>query len=222
MGRVVNPLLKGITGKIGGLVFYQSGGNTYVRQASGKQSKAVKKRTSKRKRLSQSVMKQTHQFLRTLVPLLRYSFQEMKQGARQPYHAAVAYMAKNSFVREGDQKVIDPSLLKLSAGTLTGAVGATAEWTEEGIKFTWTDNSWTGSALPTDRSLLIAIGMEEEVRVWKKEAEPRQKGEAILSLADYPSEKTWHIYLAFSQEKTRMKKTFVSDSVYLGKVEKPG
>ncbi|WP_144603236.1 DUF6266 family protein [Algoriphagus algorifonticola] len=218
MGKVENPMLKGISGKIGGLVFYQSGGNTYVRQKPGKQSKSVKKRTSRRKRLSQSVMKQTHQFLRKLVPLLRFSYQEMKQGARQPYHAAVAYMAKNSFKSDGDSKIIDPSLLKLSAGSLSGPLNAAAHWFKNGVQFTWTDNSWSGSAKPSDQALLIAINLEEDIRIWNHLGERRDRGEDFLPLT--PTTKgSWHVYLAFSQEQLQQKKTYVSDSVYLGKIK---
>lgn len=220
MGKVVSPMLQGITGKVGGLVFYQSNGNTYVRQNPGKQPQSVKNRTSKRKRLSQSVMKQTHQFLRKLVPLIRFGFQELKQGARHPYHAAVAYMAKNSFAWKEDDKVIEPSLLRFSAGSLIGPHNASAQWQENGIKFTWTNNSWSGSARPGDKALVVAINLEEDAFFWTYEGEPRDKEAHHLAL-DSSKASHWHVYLAFSQENWHSKKTIVSDSVYLGKIDRP-
>lgn len=165
-------------------------------------------------------MKQTHQSLKQFVPLLRFSFQEMKQGARQAYHATVAYMANNSFVWQGDAKVIEPSLLKFSAGSLIGPHNASAQWQENGIKITWTNNSWAGSARPYDKALVVAINLEENVISWTYEGESREKREHFIVL-NSPKATHWHVYLAFSQGNWHSKKTIVSDSVYLGKIDRP-
>jgi hypothetical protein len=136
MARISSSILKGLSGRVGELVFYQIGGKTYTRRRPGKQSKATKAKTSLLKRQSQSVMNQTHAFLKNLTHILRFGYQNHIDGASRPYHAAVSYTTKNSFKFEGNAKVLDITLVKLSRGTLLGPQDPRAERIPGGVEFT--------------------------------------------------------------------------------------
>lgn len=82
MGKANDPSQKGLSGKIGNLVYYQRNGETYVRAAPGKQSKATKAKTSEPKRISQDVVRQTHAFLKNYKHLVRFGYQEHAVGAK--------------------------------------------------------------------------------------------------------------------------------------------
>jgi hypothetical protein len=218
MGRVTNSLLQALSGNLGDVVFYQVGGKTYTRRRPGKQSKATKAKTSQLKRQSQSVMSQTHAFLKNLTHILRFGYQNHIDGASRPYHAAVSYTTKNSFKFEGNAKVLDISLVKLSRGTLLGPQEPRAERIPGGVEFTWTDNSEQGSSKSSDQVFVVLLNSGGNGTVWEFTGNRRASGKHILPLTNPSSESQWHAWIAFSQENPWTKKRTLSDSVYLGMV----
>ncbi|OOG73790.1 DUF6266 family protein [Algoriphagus sp. A40] len=220
MGRVQGSILEGIRGKVGNLVFYQLDGQTYVRKAPGKQSKATKARTSEAKKISQSVNTQTHKFLRFFAHLIRFGFQEWEIGGRKAYHAAVSFTAKNSFsfVGSSREKVLDIFLVKLSSGSLLGPEEPKAERTATGVLFTWRNNSWIAGSNPRDEAFLVLIHEHREKSVWEFKGNSREKESHLLALPFPESGDKWHAFLAFSQENAWTKNRTFSDSVYLGEV----
>lgn len=221
MGRVKGSLLEGIRGKVGNLVFYEYNGETYVRKAPGKQSKSVKAKTSLLKRQSQSVIKQTHTFLKYFTHLLRFGYQDLEVGGRKPYHAAVSYTSKNCFrfVEKGNpQKVLDISLVKFSQGSLLGPQNAVASREGGGIQFTWRNNAWEVNAKPTDQAFVILIHEDREKSRWEFLGSFREKESHFLEVPFLSESEKWHAYLSFSQENPWTKKRAFSDSVYLGEV----
>lgn len=216
MARITNSLLEGISGSLGNLVFYQVGGKTYSRSKPGKQSKATKAKTSFTKRQSQSVNKQTHDFLKRITHILRFGYQNYSDGARRPYHAAVSYTSKNSFRFEGDKKVLDISLVKVSRGSLLGPQDPKVQRVEGGIEFSWTDNSWQSAAKPSDQVFVFLLSEQEIGMNWEFLGSRREMGSHILMTPSKDS--IWHAWISFSQENPWTKKRDLSDSVYLGKV----
>lgn len=216
MARITNSLLEGLSGSIGELVFYKVDGKTYSRRKPGKQSKATKAKTSPAKRRSQSVMSQTHAFLKNITHVLRFGYQTHTDGASRPYHAAVSYTSKNCFKFEGNSKVLDISLVKVSRGTLLGPQDPKAERVLEGVEFSWKDNSWQGSAKPTDQAFVFLLSSAGSGSEWKFLGSSRGNGKHILPLQSIYSNTKWHAWIAFSQENPWTKKRTLSDSVYLG------
>lgn len=218
MGKVTDSLLKGLSGKIGGLVFYQLNGETYVRKAPGKQSKAVKGRTSELKQISQDVIRQTHQFLKFFTPLLEFGYQEWGRGGRKPYHAAVSYTIKHSFSFVGNTawKKLDLSLLKFSRGSLLGPENPIVERVSHGVRFSWQDNSNQAGSKPTDASFLVLVHPDQERSRYCLLGETRSKGAHVLPLSEMDLNESWHVYLAFSQENPWTRSRVFSDMKYLG------
>jgi hypothetical protein len=218
MARITNSLMDALSGSVGELVFYKVGGKTYSRRKPGKQSKATKARTSPAKRRSQSVMSQTHAFLKNITHILRFGYQDHVDGASRPYHAAVSYTSKNSFRFEGTSKVLDISLVKVSVGALLGPLNPKVTRLDEGVEFSWTDNSWQGSAKPYDEVLVFLNSVDGSGSEWEFIGSTRATGKYLLPINNIHSKGKWHAWIAFSQENTWTKKRTLSDSVYLGMV----
>ena len=204
MARVANSSLSGLNGNMGDMIFYQINGVTYARRKPSKRSNAQKKRMKKSpiNERSQGKFSMVHKYLKGLKYVIRFGFQEEIKGARHAYHACGSYTRLNCFSQNGQEYHIDPSLFKISRGTLMGAEEANAERTEDGILFTWKDNSGTSSAQAWDEAFLAI----------------ENKGEHLLKHSFGTPGGDWHAYLAFSQENRRTNKRKLSDSVYLGVV----
>ncbi|GMQ30670.1 DUF6266 family protein [Algoriphagus confluentis] len=220
MGKANDPSLKGLSGKIGNLVYYQRNGETYVRAAPGKQSKATKAKTSEPKRISQDVVRQTHAFLKNYKHLVRFGYQEHAVGAKTAYHRAASYTIKNSFDYrpESAWKVLDISKVRISLGDLTGPEEATASREGTGVRFTWRDNSWEGSAKPSDEAFVVLIHESRAGSRFVYQGSRRSERSHFLNLDGADPNAKWHAFLAFSQENEYSKKRFLSNSVYLGEV----
>ena len=216
MARITNSLLEGLSGSIGELVFYKIDGKTYSRRKPGKQSTTTKAKTSPAKRRSQSVMSQTHAFLRNISQILRFGYQTHTDGASRPYHAAVSYTSKNCFKFEGDSKVLDIGLVKVSRGTLLGPQAPTVKRIPEGVEFSWADNSWQGSAKPTDQVFVFLHSTTGGGSEWEFLGCARATGKHVLALQSTYLNTQFHAWIAFSQENPWTKKRALSDSVYLG------
>lgn len=220
MARITNSVLAGLSGSVGDLIFYKVGGVTYARRKPGKQSKATKAKTSERKRRSQSVSTQAHSFLKNITHILRFGYQNHENGASRAYHAAVSYTMKNSFKFEGTtaSKVLDISLVKVSRGSLLGPQDPKVERVPEGIKFSWTDNSWQAAATPYDHVFVFLHSADGVLSgsKWEFFGNTRNKGSHILPVSTILTDKKWHAWIAFSQENPWTKKRDLSDSVYLG------
>ncbi|MBN7812447.1 hypothetical protein J0A68_15950 [Algoriphagus sp. H41] len=218
MARVTNSILEGLSGSVGDLVFYKIGDKTYTRRKPGKQSKSTKARTSDLKRRSQSVMTQTHAFLRKITHILRFGYQNQVEGASRQYHAAVSYTSKNCFRLEGEAKVLEIGAVKISLGTLLGPQNPRAERVPNGVEFCWTDNSGQGSAKATDEVFVCLLSVGGSGSEWEFLGSQRSAGKHVLPLPSTYSATQWHAWIAFSQENTWTKQRTLSDSVYLGMV----
>ena len=220
MGKANDPMLKGLRGKIGNLIFYERNGETYVKAAPKKQSQATKAKTSEPKRISQDVVRQTHAFMKNYKHLLRFGFQEYEVGAKAAYHVAVSYTIKNSFVfKPGSAwKVLDISKVRMSMGNLTGPDQAGVLREGSGVRFTWRDNSWEGSAKPSDEAFAVLVHERREGSRFVYLGSRRSEGSHFLNLDGPDPEVRWHAFLAFSQENGYSKERSLSNSVYLGEV----
>ena len=216
MARITNSILEGLSGSVGDLTFYKIGGKTYTRRKPGKQSKSTKAKTSEIKRRSQSVNTQSVRFLKNITHILKFGYQNHENGARRAYHAAVSYTNKNSFKFEGNSKILDISLVKVSLGNLLGPQNAKAERVTDGIKFTWTDNSEQASSKPRDNAFLFLLSTESTGSEWEFLGSIRKSENHLMPISPILADIKWHAWIAFSQENPWTKKRDLSDSVYLG------
>lgn len=220
MAKVANTLLNGIQGTMGDMIFYQINGVTYSRRRPNKRTNAQKKRMKKSplNERSQGMFAMVQHYLKTLRRAIAFGYQEHTVGASLPYHACVSYTRKNCFALDGKEYKIDPALIKVSHGSLMPPEDAKAEKVGEGILFAWRNNSWISSAKPLDRAFIVIHDLDNTTMEWIDIGSTREHGEHLLKLDAHYTNKTWHAYLAFSQENPYSKKRTLSDSVYLGVV----
>lgn len=220
MAKVANTLLNGIQGTMGDMIFYQINGVTYTRRRPNKRTSAQKKRMKKTElnERSQGMFTMVQKYLKTLRRAIAFGYQEHTVGASLPYHACVSYTRKNCFALEGEGYRIDPALIKVSRGSLMIPEDAKAEKVKKGIRFTWRNNSGISSAKPSDRVFIVIHDVENKTMEWVDLGNSRERGEQLLKLDSHYLNKSWHVYLAFSQENSYSKKRTLSDSVYLGVV----
>lgn len=221
MARVANTLLNGIQGTMGGMIFYQINGITYTRRKPGKRTNAQKKRMKKSplNERSQGMFAMVQKYLKTLRWAIAFGYQEHTVGASLPYHACVSYTRKNCFAFEGEEYRIDSALIKVSRGSLMPPEAAKAEKVEEGIRFSWRDNSWISSARPTDQAFIVIHDPVNKLMFWKDTVSSRDQNNYLFKVDSHSLNKSWHAYLAFSQKNSVTKKRTLSDSVYLGVIE---
>ncbi|WP_113922178.1 DUF6266 family protein [Cognataquiflexum aquatile] len=203
-------------GKVGGLVYYQVGGKTYVRQAPPKQTKAKKEKTSELKMLYQSKMTLTQRHLKSLKGAIAFGFQNEAVGARRPFHACVSYTLNNSFIADGKYFALDPSLLKISRGNLLPPQNPKAEKTNDGILVTWDNNSYVSNSKPWDKAFIVLHNPENMISELVIFGNDRSSESEIFPLSVNRLKDKWHVYLAFSQEQTKSAEMLLSDSAYLG------
>jgi|GEM_PF-1943779 len=218
MARVANSSLAGLNGNMGDMVYYQINGVAYARRKPQKRSNAQKKRMKKSllNERSQGMFSMVQAYLKGLTFVIRFGFQGEVKGAKHGYHACVSHTRLNCFALNGQNYLIDPALFKISRGTLMGAEEAKAVKTEEGILFTWKDNSGTSSAQAWDEAFLVIHNPTQKASVWEEIGSHRNKGQHLLKHSFGTPRGDWHAYLAFSQENHRTNKRKLSDSVYLG------
>ncbi|WP_194972659.1 DUF6266 family protein [Aquiflexum lacus] len=216
MAKVIESTAGIFNGKIGGIVYYQVGGKTYVRKAPPKQTKAQKKNVSPLKKLYQNKMTLTQSYLKPLTKAIAFGFQEFENGARRPFHACVSYTLNNCFVSDGLKFAIDPSLFKISQGSLLPPENAKAEKVEDGIEISWNNDSQTSNAKPWDKAFIVLHNPERNLATYIMLGNDRSSKSQFIPLASKKLNSNWHVYLAFSQEQSHNGKMLVSDSVYLG------
>lgn len=203
-------------GKVGGLVYYQVGGKTYVRQAPSKQSKAKKKKASPTQKLNRSKMTLAQSHLKSMKEAIAFGFQNFADGGTLPYHVCVSYTLINAFIEDGPNYALDPALIKVSKGILFPPIHAKAEKVNNGINITWQSNGDVSNAKPWDKAFIVLHHPEKmmsEVVVFGNE---RSSESHIFPLSTNRLKDKWHVYLAFSQEQTKNGEMLLSDSVYLG------
>lgn len=220
MARVENTTLTGLNGTMGDMVYYKINGVTYTRRKPRKRSPAEKKRMkiSSINERSQGMFAMVQQYLKGLTLAIKFGFQGEVKGARHAYHACSSYTRLNCFVLDGQNYQIDPALFKVSIGTLMGAEEAEAIRTDEGVFFTWKNNSGTSSAKEGDQAFLVIHNPIKEAVAWKELGNFRKNGQDLLKHTFGNPPGVWHAYLAFSQMNHRTKKIILSDSVYLGEI----
>jgi hypothetical protein len=206
-------------GKVGGLVYYNVGGKTYVRQAPSKQSKAKKEKATELQKLNRTKMTLTQSHLKSLTRAIGFGFQNHVVGAKRPFHACVSYTLNNAFIADGKNFAVDPSLFKISRGNLLPPQNPKAEKTGEGILISWQNNSYKSNAKPWDKAFIVLHNPEEMVSEYVIFGNDRSSESHTFPLSVNRLKDKWHVYLAFSQEQTKSGDMLLSDSVYLGQVK---
>ena len=195
-----------LLGKVANLVGYRYRDSYYIRKAPVRKAPPTQKELE-----SQFIFRLIIDWLQPLTPLLRIGFKNPRVSG---FNAAHSQLHKEAVHKEGFQSYIDPSLAKISSGSLTATTDVQVELNpQKQLVFTW-DPTLTGNKSPRDRVLLLAYNVERKTPITELSGAKRTVGSDALDLSFAPSG-IYHLYAGFVAEDGNSQ----SDSVYLGEVE---
>ncbi|TRX72072.1 DUF6266 family protein [Carboxylicivirga sp. M1479] len=148
MARIDNPLFKGLKGKIGGLIFYERDGQTFVRsKPDGIKDAKTPLQLNQRKK-----MELVNDFLRPFKRLLKRTFVD-PQSEKRAYNLAKSYNLLNGTSGFADEMEINYQTALLCKGPLVKPQQVGGEKGVNGIVIKWKYVKGEGS--PYDNLLVM-------------------------------------------------------------------
>ena len=130
------------------------------------------------------------------------------------FNAAMSYILNNAITGTFPDFSVDLSKVLVSRGNLTVASGAQALAIGGSIGLTWFDNSGSGTALATDKALVMVLNPVRAEAVYETAGSQRTTGAHEIAVpADWLGESV-EVFLGFITEDGKD----VANSVYLGSV----
>ena len=210
MGKISQGILGGFSGKVGNVIGATWKGIDYMRI---KPSSVANPRTPGQ--LDQrSKFATVLRFLQPMTDFLRVGFRLYAIKMTQ-FNNAMSYNLNNAVTGMYPNFMIDYANALVTRGNLTGAFNAAASSPAAGsVEITWNDNSGSGSALATDRALIVLLNTQRQEAMFTTQGPERSVGSETISVpAEYSGEDV-EVFLGFiSEDGTR-----VANSVYLGSV----
>lgn len=209
MGIINKGILGGFSGNVGPVVGSTWKGITYMKSLPSKKSK-----TSSVKQIEQQLkFSLVVHFLQTMTALLEITFRNYA-NEMTAFNAAFAYNILNAVTGNSPDFEIDYPKALVSRGSLpNGGNPTAAKGTGDNIVFTWTDNSGTGNALATDKTILVIYCKELDSTVYTSGNTTRDAGTETLDLSAYHL-KTIETWIAFTDADDKD----ASNSFYTGSI----
>ena len=210
MARIKNGINGPITGSIAETVGSSWNGISYIKSKPRKRTKPL----SENEQLTRLHFKMVHEWLQPLLDFVRVGFKGYSP-TNYGFNAAKSLLRKEALVKNGFDSWIDPSLARLSAGSLGMSQNMAAVLTEAGqLEFTW-NPTLEKEMRARDQVMLLIYDPETGNFKFTTAGGFRSAGRDSFDLSLTPSG-TYHVYAAFvAEDRSRQ-----SDSLYLGTIEK--
>lgn len=204
MARLDNPLFKGLKGKIGGLIFYERDGNTYVRsKPEGIKDAQTPLQMNQRKKMSL-----VNDFLSPFKRLLTKTFVNEVSGKR-PYNLAKSYNLHHGTIGFGDELMINYQTALLCKGPLLEPEGVTGSVNEGGLTIKWKHVSGQGASW--DTLLVMMRHKEHKYSDFLFTGTMRNAQEYIWKFVGSQKTEDYHFWVAFTDQMGEE----MSNSVYV-------
>ena len=215
MSILANGPNGGFSGKAGSVVGYYLYGKWVIRGLPKLSPK--NKIGSPMQKLYRSRFSKMQTFQRPLLGFIRVGFNlEARLRGNSAINSANSWNMQHGFLENGD---IDYSAIKVSSGNLPGAVNAQVAAGEDGLVFTWADNSEDDRSnrkdvsRHSDQVMLLAYDMKDRFVCQVLSGARRSECKAILKVSDQPGSE-WHTWIAFISDDRES----IATSVYTGMV----
>ena len=208
MGKIGKGILGGVSGKVANVVGANWKGIDYLRA----------KPLSVRNPRTQLQVNQRTKFslvLRFLQPNLNFIKIGYKNFSvkKSQFNSAMSYILNNAITGTFPDYVIDYSLAYLSRGSLSGAMNPVFDLSTPGqVEFSWDDNSGEGSALPTDKVMVVAYNPFKGESVFITSGATRADLSQIVALPNSYSGDGLEMFISFMNAE----ETQISNSIYIG------
>lgn len=210
MAIINQGILGGVSGKIGNVIGGTWKGIDYLRI---KPSSVANPKTEGQLDQRSKFAKVLH-FLQPMTDFLRVGFKQYAIKMTE-FNAAMSYNLFNAVLGAYPNYTIDYPNALVSRGNLKGVANGTANSTSVAeIDITWDDNSSSGNALATDKSLILILNPDKKESIYTTSGPPRSAGTETLNLPPEYSGDVVEVYLGFVSEDG----TKVSNSTHLGSV----
>lgn len=210
MAIINQGILGGVSGKIGNVIGGTWKGIDYLRI---KPSSVANPKTDGQLDQRSKFAKVLH-FLQPMTDFLRVGFKQYAIKMTE-FNAAMSYNLFNAVLGAYPNYTIDYPNALVSRGNLKGVANGTATSTTPAeIDITWDDNSSSGNALATDKSLILILNPDKKESIYTTSGPLRPAGAETLTLpAEYTGDVV-EVYLGF----VAADGTKVSNSTHLGSV----
>jgi hypothetical protein len=208
MGKIGRGILGGVSGKVANVIGARWKGIDYIR---AKPLSVANPRT-----LAQ--VNQRNKFslvLRFLQPNLNFVRVGYKNYAvkKSQFNSAMSYLLNNAIIGTSPNFDIDYSLALLTRGNLSGALNPVFDLTTAGqVQFSWDDNSAQGSALVTDKVMVVVYNPLKGESVYLTEGAARIDLSQTVNIPNSYSGDEVHMFISFMN----FEETQLSNSIYIG------
>ena len=210
MAIINQGILGGVSGKIGNVIGGTWKGIDYLRI---KPSSVANPKTEGQLDQRSKFAKVLH-FLQPMTDFLRVGF-KLYAIKMTEFNAAMSYNLFNAVLGAYPNYTIDYPNALVSRGNLKGVANGTATSTTPAeIDITWDDNSSSGNALATDKSLILILNPDKKESIYTTSGPLRPVGTETLNLPPEYSGDVVEVYLGFVSEDGAK----VSNSSHLGSV----
>lgn len=210
MGKINQGILGGVSGKVGNVIGGNWKGIDYLRVkpsnvANPKTAGQVDQRTK-----FSTVLR----FLQPMTDFLRVGFKLYANKMTQ-FNAAMSYNLNNAITGTYPNFVIDYANSLVTRGNLTAAADGSSTSVSSGVvDISWTDNSGSGSALATDKAMILLYNSNRGESIFTTEGSARSTGNESVSVPSEYTGEDVEVFLSFISEDGSK----VANSSYLGSV----
>jgi hypothetical protein len=193
MAIIENGANGGFTGKAGSVTGYYANGKWIIRglrKLSAKNKKGTEKQKASRNRFALM-----QKFLAPITPFIRIGFNmESKKRMMTAHNVAKSYNMLNAQEPDG---TIDYSKVCMSYGNSIGAEGIKVAIVENGLHFSWIDNSEGEYERGHDNVMLIAYDLNANYAEAEMGGAKRKKCAETLIIEDIDPGNSYHTWISF-------------------------
>lgn len=210
MGKINQGILGGVSGQVGNVIGGTWKGIDYLRiKPSSVANPRTEGQVDQRSKFS-TVLR----FLQPMTDFLRVGFKLYANKMTQ-FNAAMSYNLNNAITGAYPNFAIDYANSLVTRGNLTGAANGAASSPSAGdVQITWDDNSGSGSALATDKALILLFNPTRGESVFTTAGPVRTAGTETISVPSEYTGEDVEVFLGFISEDGSK----VANSSYLGSV----
>lgn len=209
MGKIGRGILGGVSGKVANIVGARWKGIDYIR---AKPQSVANPRTV----LQVNQRTKFSLVLRFLQPNLNFIKIGYKNYAvkKSQFNSAMSYLLNNAIVgTDPTNFAIDFSFALLSRGNLSGALNPVFDLTTPGqVQLSWDDNSNEGSALPTDKVMVVAYNPLKGESVFITDGAVRTDLSQTVIIPNSYAGDDLQMFISFKNAE----ETQLSNSIYIG------
>jgi hypothetical protein len=210
MAKLPDGILGPIIGKIGSVTGYRRNGVNIIRSSAGRKDKVVTPLRSSQRQKIKVCNEFTRAFSRS--GFFAKTFPGYDTGTG--YNRATSAIMNLAITGFYPDVALDYPKVLISKGPLPGAEDPAAFLAQtDTIRFTWTDNSWKGTAKPNDKVIVAAYFLTRKQAVFSIGDAVRSKGEVSLFVGNRPGEicETWIGFLSHDEKDA-------ANSAYCGRI----